>query len=141
MQHVAMWTPAVICLSSHHSRGQGCRLKQSADDMHACCAQVKVFWPGMGKWYAGKVAAYDGRSAEHTILYKDGDVQRLTLRQEAVVWPDVPGLDGPGLVARLAGEADAAEVRTFPGSCHARVCSHRLTGLSLRESAITAWGS
>ncbi|CAL8467270.1 g6807 [Coccomyxa elongata] len=71
--------------------------------------KVKVFWPGMGKWYAGKVAAYDGRSAKHTILYKDGDVQRLTLRQEAVVWPDVPGLDGPGLAARLAGEADAAE--------------------------------
>lgn len=79
--------------------------------MHGRCDQVKVFWPGMGKWYAGKVAAYDGRSAKHTILYKDGDVQRLTLRQEAVVWPDVPGLDGPGLAARLAGEADAAEVR------------------------------
>ena len=67
----------------------------------------------MGKWYAGKVAAYDGRSAKHTILYKDGDVQQLTLRQEAVVWPEVPGLDGPGLAARLAGEADTAEVRAY----------------------------
>ncbi|KAK9916747.1 hypothetical protein WJX75_006528 [Coccomyxa subellipsoidea] len=71
--------------------------------------KVKVFWPGMGKWYAGKVAAYDGRTAKHTILYKDGDVQKLTLRHEAVVWPDVPGLDGPGLAARQAGEADAPE--------------------------------
>lgn len=107
-----MWTPVVTCFASHHcSRGQGAGWNGFLPKMHGRCDQVKVFWPGMGKWYAGKVAAYDGRSAKHTILYKDGDVQRLTLRQEAVVWPDVPGLDGPGLAARLAGEADAAEVR------------------------------
>lgn len=76
----------------------------------------------MGKWYAGKVAAYDGRTAKHTILYKDGDVQKLTLRHEAVVWPDVPGLDGPGLAARQAGEADAPEVR-LPRSC----CWHSIS--------------
>jgi len=87
---------------------------------------VKVFWPGMGKWYAGKVSAYDGRSSKHTILYKDGDVQKLVLRHEAVVWLDVPGLDGPGLAARLAGEAaDAPEVHC----CIAHVRNHRSTAL------------
>lgn len=100
-----------------------------------CVAQVKVFWPGMGKWYAGKVAAYDGRSNKHTILYKDGDVQKLMLRHEAVVWPDVPGLDGRGLAVRQAGEADAPEVR-LPGSCRSSGCLLYILQASLDLAAI-----
>lgn len=64
--------------------------------------QVKVFWPGMGRWYAGKISSYDGRSGRHTIQYKDGDVQKVLLKHEAVLFLDVPRLDGPGTAARLS---------------------------------------
>jgi hypothetical protein len=82
----------------------------------------------MGRWYAGKVSAYDGRSGKHTIQYKDGDVQRLLLRNEAVLFLDVPGLDGPGMAARLAAAAcDGGEraPEAEQGSCSTGACSGR----------------
>ena len=55
--------------------------------------QVKVFWPAMGRWYIGRVGAFDGKTGRHTVQFKDGDKRVYTLRHEAVVWLDVPGLD------------------------------------------------
>ena len=48
--------------------------------------RVKVYWPGMAKWYVGKVFEYDDKDSKYTIKYKDGDVQRLNLKHEAVVY-------------------------------------------------------
>lgn len=50
--------------------------------------QVRVFWPGMGKWYQGKIEAYDSETKQHTVKYRDGDVQKYKLRHEAVVYLD-----------------------------------------------------
>ena len=55
--------------------------------------QVKVFWPAMGRWYIGRVSAFDSKTGRHTVQFKDGDKREYTLRHEAVVWLDVPGLD------------------------------------------------
>ena len=59
--------------------------------------QVKVFWPAMGRWYVGKVSAFDSKTGRHTVQFKDGDKREYIMRHEAVVWPDVPGLDGSRL--------------------------------------------
>lgn len=57
-------------------------------------AQVKVFWPAMGRWYIGRVSAFDAKSGRHTVQFKDGDKRGYVLRHEAVAWLDVPGLEG-----------------------------------------------
>ena len=59
----------------------------------SCTLQVKVFWPAMGRWYIGRVSAFDSKTGRHTVQFKDGDKREYTLRHEAVVWLDVPGLD------------------------------------------------
>eukprot|EP00887_Chlorella_sp_A99_P006200 scaffold3.g6200.t1 len=46
--------------------------------------KVKVFWPGMARWYLGKVVSYDPRNRMHKVKYRDGDIQELMLRHEAV---------------------------------------------------------
>lgn len=53
---------------------------------NAIGTRVKVYWPGMAKWYVGKVFEYDAKDNKYTIKYKDGDVQRLNLKHEAVVY-------------------------------------------------------
>ncbi|GAB4820373.1 hypothetical protein N2152v2_007419 [Parachlorella kessleri] len=50
--------------------------------------RLKVFWPGMGRWYQGKIQSYDPVSDKHCIKYRDGDVQELRLRHEALIWVD-----------------------------------------------------
>ncbi len=50
--------------------------------------QVRVFWPGMAKWYQGKIEAYDPETKQHTVKYRDGDIKTYKLRHEAVVYLD-----------------------------------------------------
>ena len=64
-----------------------------------CALQVKVFWPAMGRWYIGRVSAFDSKTGRHTVQFKDGDKREYVLRHEAVVWLDVPGQ------TRLSGAA------------------------------------
>lgn len=64
--------------------------------------KVRVFWPGMAKWYVGKVLNYDTDSKKHTVKYKDGDVQQISLRHEAVVYlgKDEEGKEISGAVGK-----------------------------------------
>ena len=48
----------------------------------------------MGRWYIGKVSTFDAKTGRHTVQFKDGDKREYLLRHEAVVWLDVPGLNG-----------------------------------------------
>ena len=48
--------------------------------------KVRVFWTGMGKWYLGRILEYDVDTKKHKVKYKDGDVQELSLRHEAVIY-------------------------------------------------------
>jgi hypothetical protein len=56
--------------------------------------KVRVFWPGMGKWYIGSIKEYDADKGEHLVAYKDGERQRLQLRNEPIQWLPVEGVDG-----------------------------------------------
>lgn len=53
--------------------------------------RVRVWWPGMGKWYMGLVKSYDAPQDKHRIDYKDGDFGIVSLRHEAVMWLDDAG--------------------------------------------------
>jgi hypothetical protein len=48
----------------------------------------------MGRWYIGKVSTFDAKTGRHTVQFKDGDKREYMLRHEAVVWLEVPGLNG-----------------------------------------------
>ena len=94
---------------SSGSREQRARHRHhSAGKAFSCKLQVKVFWPAMGRWYIGRVSAFDGKTGRHTVQFKDGDKREYTLRHEAVVWLDVPGLDR---ASRLEHGWHADEVR------------------------------
>ena len=66
-------------------------------------AQVKVYWTLMGRWYQGKVMEYDSASGQHVVKYADGDRKTHVLRQEAVVWLDVPALLAYARAQQAAG--------------------------------------
>jgi len=74
--------------------------------------KVRVFWPGMGKWYIGSIKEYDADKGEHLVAYKDGERQRLQLRNEPIQWLPVEGGDGkeggkaPGPSGKVGGGAD-----------------------------------
>jgi len=53
--------------------------------------KVRVFWPGMGKWYIGSIKEYDADKGEHLVAYKDGERQSLQLRNEPIQWLPVEG--------------------------------------------------
>lgn len=75
------------------------------EGLAAVGCRVKCFWPGMAKWYQGKIQDYDAKSRQHTIKYRDGDIQLLTLRNEAIIYLDAP--KDPKKV--LANKAKAAK--------------------------------
>ena len=54
--------------------------------------QVAVFWPGMSKWYKGRVRSFSASTGQHTVCFHDGYVREYHLKHEAVMWLDVPGL-------------------------------------------------
>ena len=54
--------------------------------------QVAVFWPGMSKWYKGRVRSFSAATGQHTVCFHDGYVREYHLKHEAVMWLDVPGL-------------------------------------------------
>ena len=70
--------------------------------------QVKVFWTGMGKWYLGKVLDFDNETKLHTVKYRDGDVQSLSLRHEAVIYGD-GGLGSVGKTPKTKKDKDTGK--------------------------------
>ncbi|PRW60087.1 Histone-lysine N-methyltransferase ATX2 [Chlorella sorokiniana] len=53
--------------------------------------KVKVFWPGMSKWYVGKIMSFDPKTKLHSVKYRDGDTAELELRHEAVQYIEKEG--------------------------------------------------
>jgi hypothetical protein len=68
--------------------------------------RLEVFWEGDGVFYRGTVTGYSTSSGKHTIMYDDGDTERVKLDQVRMVfdvsvhgWPvkvfeRVPPCDG-----------------------------------------------
>ncbi|KAL6768038.1 hypothetical protein ACKKBF_B37530 [Auxenochlorella protothecoides x Auxenochlorella symbiontica] len=89
--------------------------KSAPPDEALVGCRVKVFWPGMAKWYLGKVVGFDAKTRQHSIKYRDGDAQHLTLRHEAVQYVDVPspaaGPSPPKSASPGAGKEPAGGAR------------------------------
>lgn len=47
--------------------------------------RLEVFWEGDGVYYRGTVTGYSTSSGKHTIMYDDGDVERVRLTEVCVV--------------------------------------------------------
>jgi hypothetical protein len=64
--------------------------------------RLEVFWEGDGVYYRGTVTGYSTTSGKHTIMYDDGDVERVQLskvrrekllgRAVGTVWNNCPNL-------------------------------------------------
>jgi hypothetical protein len=54
--------------------------------------KVKVYWPGMGRWYVGRVKEYDKATGKHLIAYQDGEQHLVLMRNEAVKFPHLEKL-------------------------------------------------
>lgn len=54
--------------------------------------RLEVFWEGDGVFYRGTVTGYSTTSGKHTIMYDDGDTERVNLSQ--VSWLQVFGCHG-----------------------------------------------
>eukprot|EP00775_Hariotina_reticulata_P011777 gene11777-11922_t len=50
--------------------------------------RLEVFWEGDGVYYRGTVTGYSTTSGKHTIMYDDGDVERVQLGKVAHRWLD-----------------------------------------------------
>ena len=62
-------------------------MKASREEGRAAVGRrIDVFWPEDRKWYGGLVTAYVAASGKHEIRYDDGEIERLTLAQEAFRW-------------------------------------------------------
>ena len=78
--------------------------------------QVAVFWPGMSKWYKGRVRSYNQATGMHTVCFHDGYVREYALKHEAVMWLDVPGLCCREDLSHCQRLADLLGDRPFPPS-------------------------
>jgi hypothetical protein len=55
--------------------------------------RLDVFWEGDGVYYRGTVTGYSTSSGKHTIMYDDGDVERVKLTEVCgSVWQEEVGL-------------------------------------------------
>lgn len=52
--------------------------------------RVDVFWEGDGVYYRGTVTGYSTTSGKHTIMYDDGDVERVKLSDVSAIKALVP---------------------------------------------------
>ncbi|KAF3457075.1 hypothetical protein FNV43_RR01732 [Rhamnella rubrinervis] len=46
--------------------------------------QCKVYWPLDCEWYCGRIVGYSSDSNQHSVEYKDGDNENLTLSNETI---------------------------------------------------------
>ncbi|KAL4423368.1 hypothetical protein ABPG77_004299 [Micractinium sp. CCAP 211/92] len=72
--------------------------------------RLRIYWPGMRRWYEGRISAYDAASGQHHIDYDDGDQQDHVLGEEKYILLDPPKAAEKELPAEPAnqnGKADA----------------------------------
>ncbi|KAK3255985.1 hypothetical protein CYMTET_34857 [Cymbomonas tetramitiformis] len=49
-----------------------------------------VYWKDLNAWYDGKVRKYNSQDDKHEVLYSDGDVEWLLLREQRFMWLSHP---------------------------------------------------
>lgn len=64
----------------------GASPEQSSEDSEEFVGKrIRVFWKDDGRWFVGKVVDYS--LGKHTILYDDGDKEKVVLKDEKVGRP------------------------------------------------------
>jgi hypothetical protein len=58
--------------------------------------RVDVWWEGDGVYYRGTVTGYSTSTGKHTIMYDDGDVERVILAEVRRQWWGFCGQQGCG---------------------------------------------
>ncbi|GAX75976.1 hypothetical protein CEUSTIGMA_g3419.t1 [Chlamydomonas eustigma] len=77
--------------------------------------KIRVFWPGMGRYYQGVVKSYDEATDMHRVDYHDGDSLEHELKYEAVIWLDSTSTLGSPTKAQSSSPFKAAaEASTKP---------------------------
>ena len=61
-------------------------LQQTLKGVALVSAKVKVFWPGMGRWYTATVMGYNSESKLHHLKYADGDEEHDNLDNGTADW-------------------------------------------------------
>jgi hypothetical protein len=70
--------------------------------------RLDVFWEGDGVYYRGTVTGYSITSGKHTIMYDDGDVERVKLTDVPHRWLDAEHSPGRSALAATGSPADRA---------------------------------
>lgn len=98
--------------------------------------KVRVFWPGMAKWYVGKVLDYDTDTKNHTVKYKDGDVQHIALRHEAVLYlgKDEEGKDPSGAPTAVVKKNTSAKKEVNAGRQNGHTGGEKKRGRPFKNS-------
>ena len=60
----------------------------AAEKKRVAKRRVAVFWPLEKTWFTGIVDARDAETKQHTIVYDDGEVERIEMVKEKVKWLD-----------------------------------------------------
>ena len=63
----------------------------AAEKKRVAKRRVAVFWPLEKTWFTGIVDARDAETKQHTIVYDDGEVERIEMVKEKVKSLDWPG--------------------------------------------------
>lgn len=50
--------------------------------------RIEVFWDGDGVYYRGTIIAFTAKSARHTVLYDDGELEKVDLDEVPHRWCD-----------------------------------------------------
>jgi len=88
--------------------------------------KVKVYWPGMCRWYVGRVKEYDRATGKHLIAYQDGEQHLILLRNEAVKFPHLESKSRTSLKpSKSSGKAAHNSKNNSPPVEKIRRTSHR----------------
>lgn len=72
-----------------------------------CGRRIEIWWTDDKVYYAGTVTSYSSTTGKHTILYDDGETEKLDLQQQTYRWLDeeckgaVPSVVAPAPVAPI----------------------------------------
>jgi hypothetical protein len=77
-----------------------------------CGRRIEIWWADDKVYYAGTVTSYSSTTGKHSILYDDGETEKLDLQQQTYRWLD--GEEGKGAVPSVVATAVAAPAPVAP---------------------------
>lgn len=66
--------------------------------------RVSIFWPEDDEYYSGTVSGFNGQDGKHSVLYDDGEEERVMLANETWRWEEG---EGPAAAPAASTKRDA----------------------------------